>query len=496
MGYLLSQKPKELDAPRLNAEVQLVHAKRPDKRSSKELLHELQVHQAELEAQNENLRQTQIALEESRERYIEFYDFAPVGYLTLNRDACITEINLTGAKLLGADRTSFLRSRFATLVAPEDRDYWHVYFMSVLQQDSIQTCELSMLCRDGSHLEVQLDAVRDEKNIATQAVRIVMTDISERKKVEKRIGYLATHDRMTDLPNRELFYDRLSQMISQAKRKSEQFAVLFMDLDGFKAVNDNFGHEAGDAVLKISASRFLACIRDMDTIARIGGDEFALILNDIKQLEDASNIARKVIASISDPILLDETTVCHIGVSIGIAIYPQNGPEIDTLMHAADTAMYESKTRGKNRFSFFNELASGHDSNEPWINFDSTRLVGVRVMDQQHDMLAGLINMLNTAFNGNEKTEIVTSILNEIGNFTQYHFDTEERLMERYQYPGILDHKNEHHNLLNEFVYLKKKFLEGGESVVLQTLKNWFLLHIANCDKPLADFLIKQHGVE
>ncbi|MBU1424859.1 MAG: bacteriohemerythrin [Gammaproteobacteria bacterium] len=492
----MGQKSNELDAPRGTAEAQLVSAKQPGKRSNLDLLHELQVHQAELEMQNENLRQAQVALEESRDRYVEFYDFAPVGYLTLNRDACITEINLTGAALLGDDRAKFMNRRFATLIAPEDRDYWHMYFMSVLQQDSRQTCELSMLCRDGAHLEVQLDALRHVEKNATQTIRIVMTDITERKQVEKRIGYLATHDRMTDLPNRELFYDRLSQAISQAKRKEERFAVLFMDLDGFKAVNDNFGHEAGDAVLKIAAARFQTCIRDMDTVARIGGDEFAIILNNVKQLEDASNVARKIIAAISDPIKPDETTECRIGVSIGIALYPQNGPEIDKLMHAADSAMYQSKTGGKNNFSFFDELSGGQESNEPWINFDATKFVGVRVMDQQHETLAEMINKLNTAFNGNENIEVVSGILDEISVYTRFHFDTEERLMERFSYPEILEHKKEHQNLLAEFAFLKKKFLEGGESVVLHTLKNWLFLHITNSDKPLAAFLNKLHDVD
>ena len=246
----MSRKPNELNALRLTAEAQLVHAKRPIRRSGKELLRELQLYQIELETQNENLRQTQVALEESRDRYAEFYDFAPVGYLTLNRDACITEINLTGAALLGDDRAKFLKHRFVTLIAPEDKDRWHVYFMSTLQQDSKQSCELSILRGDGSRLEVQLDSLRHVENGEAQIVRIVLTNITERKVVEKRIGFLATHDRMTELPNRELFYDRLSQAISQSKRKSEPLAVLFLDLDGFKTVNDNHGHEAGDVCIE------------------------------------------------------------------------------------------------------------------------------------------------------------------------------------------------------------------------------------------------------
>ena len=234
----------------------------------------------------------------------------------------------------------------------------------------------------------------------------------------------------------------------------------------------------------------------MDTVARIGGDEFGVILTDIEHLENASNVAEKIIHTLSDSIKLNEDIECKIGVSIGIAIYPQNGPEIDKLMHAADTAMYQSKARGKNCFTFFNEPADRQDTNEPWIKFDSTRWVGVQAIDQQHEKLAEMLNKLNTTFNSNEHTDVVSHILDEINTYTEFHFGTEERLMERYQYPEILDHKKEHQNLLDEFAYLKKKFLAGGESVVLQTLKNWFLLHIANYDKPFAAYLIKQQGVD
>ena len=165
-------------------------------------------------------------------------------------------------------------------------------------------------------------------------------------------------------------------------------------------------------------------------------------------------------------------------------------------MHAADTAMYECKTGGKNRYSFFNEHADGQKADEPWINFESTKLVGIRVMDLQHEALAEMINKLNTAFNCNEQINVVSGILDEISAYTQFHFETEERLMERYQYPELPDHKKEHQNLLAEFAHLKKKFLAGGESAVLLTLKDWLLLHITKSDKPLAAFLTMQHGVE
>jgi len=488
--------PNELNSLRLKAESQLAHSKRQTGYSGNELVHELQVHQIELEMQNESLLQTQLALEESRDRYIEFYDFAPAGYVTLNSDARITEINLTGAALFGFDRSKLLKRYFASLVAPDDSARWHLYFKSVLQHDRKHTCELCVLRDDGTPLDVQLDSRYHMESGKTKTVRIVMTDISERKAVEKRIGFMATHDRMTQLPNRELFYDRLSQAISQSKRKHQPFAVLFLDLDGFKAVNDSYGHEAGDIVLKIAASRFQACLRSMDTIARIGGDEFAIILNDLNEIEDASSVAEKIIIKLSEPIKLNEATECKVGVSIGIAIYPKNGPEIDTLMHAADRAMYQSKSCGKNRFLFFNEKTGNQDSNEPWINFDSTKKVNVKVIDQQHAKLAGMINTLNAAFNNSEPAEVVANIMSELVAATRLHFDTENGLMKHYNFPDRLEHMKEHQNLLDELAYLKKRYLRGDESVVLQTLKNWLLLHITEFDKPLAVFLNNEHGVE
>jgi diguanylate cyclase (GGDEF)-like protein/hemerythrin-like metal-binding protein/PAS domain S-box-containing protein len=486
----LNLEPNELSILRSSAEARLVPAKRQGFRPADKLLHELQVHQIEIEIQNENLRQSQIDLEKSRDRYVEFYDFAPVGYLTLNRSACISELNLTCAALLGNDRGQFLQRRFSTLVAPEDRDRWHTYFMSVLQHDEKFTCELCILRDDGTRMEVQLDSLRHAENGKTSIVRIVLTDITERKSVEKRIKFLATHDRMTELPNRELFYDRLSQAISHSKRKSNPFTVFFLDLDGFKAINDIHGHGVGDTALKVVASRLQVCIREMDTVARIGGDEFAIILNDVGQCEDARNVAEKIVRSLALPIKLDASADCQIGVSIGIATYPLNGLEIDKLMHAADSAMYESKAHGNNRITFYSELADQQGAKEPWINLDSTKRVGVPLIDQQHEEMAELLNKLNTAFNSGEPTEIVSRILDDIYTYTGFHFNTEERLMDKYEYPGSPDHKREHQNLRDELDYLKKKFLGGGEAVVMQTLKNWFLIHIINFDKPFGTYLI------
>ncbi len=175
----------EPDTLRTEAEAQLDNApSQPPVHSAEELMHELRVHQIELEMQNETLRQSQVILEESRDRYVDFYDFAPTGYLTLNRDALIIEVNLTGAMLLGKARDNLLNHRFAPFVTLDDRDRWHRHFMDVLQYDSKQACELKILNGDGSHLHVQLDSLRMIKEGRAPMVRTTLTDITGRKLAE------------------------------------------------------------------------------------------------------------------------------------------------------------------------------------------------------------------------------------------------------------------------------------------------------------------------
>jgi diguanylate cyclase (GGDEF)-like protein/PAS domain S-box-containing protein len=226
--------------------------------------------------------------------------------------------------------------------------------------------------------QLTISAVKDNVGNITHYVGAFI-DISVRKENEARLGFLANHDRLTELPNRELFYDRLSQAISQARRKNEGVALLFLDLDGFKPVNDAYGHEAGDVVLKVVAKRVQACVRSMDTVARMGGDEFAVILSSLHDSLDAEIVAKKIIRNIGEIIQLNAATTCVIGISIGIAIYPDNGTEIDMLMNAADSAMYDSKAAGKNTYTL-STLQSQVALNAPWINEDEIQKLGVQII--------------------------------------------------------------------------------------------------------------------
>lgn len=335
-----------------------------------------------------------------------------------------------------------------------------------------------------------ISAVKDYEGNITHYVGAFM-DISARKENEARVRFLANHDRLTELPNRELFYDRLSQAISQARRKNESVALLFLDLDGFKPVNDAYGHEAGDVVLKVVAKRLQACVRSMDTVARMGGDEFAIIITAIQNSSDAEAIAQKIIRNIAEYIQVNATTTCIIGISIGIAIYPDNGTEIDMLMNAADSAMYDSKAAGKNTYTL-STLQNQAAFNAPWINQDEVQLLGVQIIDEQHLKIVSMLNVMNEAIKHNASNERLMQLLDEIISFTDYHFKTEELLMHAYGYLAEFEHKNTHEHLLHEVKYLKSQFIKGGELVFLQKLKDWFTIHISNSDKPLADFILQQ----
>jgi diguanylate cyclase (GGDEF)-like protein len=176
-------------------------------------------------------------------------------------------------------------------------------------------------------------------------------DITNRKASEERIRHLATHDALTGLPGLRLANERLSWSLSLARRQKSLTAVMFIDLDGFKTVNDTLGHESGDFVLKAIARRMQSCIRETDTIARVGGDEFLLIATALNSSRDAAEIARKIVDQVARPVLINEHSAV-VGASVGIAVFPTHSRDADELVRLADKAMYKIKASGKNAFGF------------------------------------------------------------------------------------------------------------------------------------------------
>lgn len=171
------------------------------------------------------------------------------------------------------------------------------------------------------------------------------------KQTNEQVTHLAHHDNLTELPNRILFYDRLNQAIARARRDKESIAVLFLDLDGFKIINDMYGHDAGDALLREVAKRIVACVRDSDTVARIGGDEFTVILCNVSTPSSIGRVVKGIVGAIAQPFFLDGRS-SSVSVSIGIALYPDNGETAEQLVKLSDAAMYLAKQGGKNGYRF------------------------------------------------------------------------------------------------------------------------------------------------
>lgn len=181
--------------------------------------------------------------------------------------------------------------------------------------------------------------------------RFLWKVITRLKQTNEQILKLAQHDTLTALPNRILFYDRLNQAMTRASRDRGSFAVLYIDLDDFKTVNDTRGHDAGDALLREAAKRITACVRKSDTVARMGGDEFTVIISNVRTPASVERVAKKIVANLASEFDLNGK-ICSVSASIGIALYPDNGDTAAQLVKVADDAMYTAKYSGKNCYRF------------------------------------------------------------------------------------------------------------------------------------------------
>lgn len=203
---------------------------------------------------------------------------------------------------------------------------------------------------------LSITALRDSNNEISNYVAI-FTDVSDLRTSEDRLWQLAHHDSLTGLPNRLLFMSRLKDTIKRASRLNEKFALMFIDMDNFKSVNDKLGHTKGDIFLKECATRFIAPLRESDTVARFGGDEFVVLLDNIHSDDDARQISSKIVGEMSAPIMLEDQPL-QTTMSIGIALYPQHGEDAKTLLKNADTAMYEVKEKGRNGVHIYSEKSN------------------------------------------------------------------------------------------------------------------------------------------
>jgi len=483
----MSREPPTKDAVKLRAEAEAKLASRvttPALSSSDEakLRHELLVHQIELEMQNEELRKAHAEMEVARDRYVDLYEFAPVGYLTINRQGMVMECNLTGCAILEVNRTKLVKHRFAGFVTPSDRERWHRLFLNMMERKvaETQSFDLVMTRSDGTTFAALLDCQRKDTLGEAPTLRVTLADIHKLKEAEAQLriaavafeaqegmmvtdakstilrvndaftritGYtaeevigrnprilqsghqdrtfyatmwesinqqgawsgevwskrksgeiypemlsitavkdnegnvtnyvaslsditlnktaaieiqqLAFNDQLTNLPNRRFLMDRLKQELVSSTRSGRKGALLFLDLDNFKVLNDTMGHDIGDMLLKEVAERLITCVRQCDTVARLGGDEFVVLLEDLSEdllsaASQADSVASKILTTLSQPYLLDGHEHSS-STSIGVTLIDDSKLRIEELLKQADIAMYQAKQAGRRTVRFFDQ---------------------------------------------------------------------------------------------------------------------------------------------
>ena len=438
--------------------------------SQHRLVHELQVHQIELEMQNEALQEARTVAEVALLRYAELFDFAPVAYFTLSQDGSVQQTNFSGERMLGMERGKISGRHFADIVAIEYRSIFNQFLDQVFAKPGTQHCEIVLqsagrrcwvaveatadsdcrTClaamvdiseRKQNERELQLAATvyiaieeaimvadtndnivavnpafskltgysaaeaigqstsllkssrHDEtffiamwkqlnstgqwlgeiwnrrKNGSEYLARLSITtvygdngieirrvamssDITEQRRSEELIHQQANIDPLTGLPNRRMFLDRLQRAINKSHREHQKLALMFMDLDHFKDINDTLGHDVGDRLLRETTQRLMSCIRGTDTLARPGGDEFTLIMSELHEMNSIDRVAQAMLRTMTAPFQLNEER-CYVSVSIGIALYPDDAETMEELLKKADQAMYAAKDMGRSRFCYF-----------------------------------------------------------------------------------------------------------------------------------------------
>lgn len=266
----------------------------------------------------------------------------------------ITSWNAGAEKIFGYRESEVMGSSISRLI-PSDRLEEEDMTIDLNSGKLTNHFETVRLGKDGKPIDVSvtISPVKDGAGKIIGASQVAR-DITQRKESQERIQYLAHYDSLTGLPNRTLLADRMRVAIGQAARYSKRLALLFVDLDRFKLVNDSLGHEVGDKLLKAVAKRMQSTVRHTDTISRVGGDEFIIFLSQIEAAEDAARVAEKLIAAASQPYKIEEHELM-LTASIGISIYPDNGKEATSLLRNADASMYSAKEAGKNRYQFYSE---------------------------------------------------------------------------------------------------------------------------------------------
>ena len=339
------------------------------------------------------------------------------GVLTSGAQGEVTYMNVVAEKLTGWSLEDAsgkpLEDVFRIIEGKTGKELGNPILKAVLENRTIGLGNDCILVRkDGVELAIEdsTSPIHNRDGSVSGGV-IVFHDITEAKALSLKTSHQSLHDFLTDLPNRSLLSERAAQVMEMANRHQKQFAILFLDLDHFKHINDSLGHQIGDLLLVAVAKRLVSCVRQTDTVCRQGGDEFVILLSEIRRLEDASNISEKLLCAFGAPFIIENQEL-HITLSIGISLYPDDAGEVETVIQNADTAMYQAKTNGRNNYQFFraemnvravhhlgveNSLRRALKSQEfflhyqPKIDLASGKMTGAEALVRWNDPHLGLV---------------------------------------------------------------------------------------------------------
>jgi len=284
------------------------------------------------------------------------FENATEGVIITAPDTTILSVNAAFTEVTGYTESEVVGQRPSLMRSARQDETFYAHMWHELKQFGQWQGEIWNRSKSGKeYLEwLSIAEVRDDHGEVSHYVGI-FSDITSDKDSEERLLYLAHYDQLTGLPNRILFSDRLTQALAQAKREQLQVAVMFLDLDGFKSVNDTLGHTLGDQLLRQVAQRLTTCLRATDSVARFGGDEFTIVVSAIDDRNDVIRVANKIIEEVARPYMLDGNQA-SVTTSIGISFYPDDGKDPNTLIHRADNAMYHAKRHGKNHAEFYGAI--------------------------------------------------------------------------------------------------------------------------------------------
>ncbi|MBW3566757.1 MAG: EAL domain-containing protein [Proteobacteria bacterium] len=321
--------------------------------------------------------------------------------MVTSRDGRIEYVNPAFEAITGFGREEVIGKTPEILRSDQQDPDVFAEMWRAIENGEVFRCELINRRKDGSdfHEEKTVTPLKDAHGRITHFIATGV-DISERIRAQEKLEYMAHHDAVTGLPNRVLLLDRVAQALARAQRENRVVAVLFIDLDGFKAINDTVGHHFGDRFLGEVAARLQTTVRDEDTVARLGGDEFAIVLEGMNSMSDIGKVARKLTRDLALPFLVDGREMYVTG-SIGVARHPVDGSDVHTLLRKADSAMYRAKQLGKNTYRFYSEVEGEEDTArleleqqlrraverhefivyyQPQVSIDTSEVVGVEAL--------------------------------------------------------------------------------------------------------------------